>query len=64
MRTRQGMPEPLQHWQVREITVERSRPEAVTVDGEMVEQARVTVRVLPDALKVIVPAGSQQKGTG
>lgn len=48
--------EPLQHWQAREITVEVDPDQAVTVDGEMVDISPIAVRVMPQALSVIVPA--------
>ena len=48
--------EPLERWQAREITVAASPVQAVTVDGEIVEAPFVTVKTLPGALRVIVPA--------
>jgi diacylglycerol kinase family enzyme len=56
---------PLQRWQGREVTLVEEPPQAVTVDGEIVavEPGRpLTVRVLPRALRVIVPAGAGAGG--
>ncbi|CAA9298381.1 MAG: hypothetical protein AVDCRST_MAG77-5393 [uncultured Chloroflexi bacterium] len=53
--TGSGNPAPLQHWQAREITVQVEPQQSVTVDGEMVEVNPISVRVLPQALSVIVP---------
>ncbi|HEU5318721.1 MAG TPA: diacylglycerol kinase family protein [Chloroflexota bacterium] len=51
--------EPLQHWQARRIRVEVDPPQAVTLDGEMVEVAPLDVEVVPAALRVIVPRGAR-----
>jgi diacylglycerol kinase (ATP) len=48
-------PEPLQHWQAREVTVEVEPVQSVTVDGEMVEANPISIRVQPQAVTVIVP---------
>jgi diacylglycerol kinase (ATP) len=58
---------PLQRWQGREVTLVEEPPQAVTVDGEIVpvEPGRpLTVRVVPRALRVIVPAGTGAGGAG
>ena len=47
--------QPMQHWQGREITVVPSPPQSVQVDGEVIETAHITARVVPQAVKVIVP---------
>lgn len=47
--------EPLQHWQAREVTVEADPPQTIQLDGEILDQTPVTARVLPNALRVIVP---------
>ncbi len=61
---------PLQHWQAREILVEIEPAQAVTVDGEMLDEPdhaaggsnRIDVKVIPHALQVIVPAESHPVG--
>lgn len=45
----------IQHWQARQIQIEVDPPQPVQVDGEMVADTPVRARVLPGALKVIVP---------
>jgi YegS/Rv2252/BmrU family lipid kinase len=47
--------EPLQHWQARNIRVVAAPVQPVQVDGEMLTQTPVEVKVLPQILKVIVP---------
>jgi diacylglycerol kinase family enzyme len=47
--------EPLQHWQGREIHVAVDPPQTVTVDGEIVEANPLDIRVVPQAIQVIVP---------
>ena len=45
------------HWQGKEVTVELSRRQLVARDGEPIKRAkRVSAHVVPQALKVIVPA--------
>jgi YegS/Rv2252/BmrU family lipid kinase len=51
-----GLTELLNHWQVREVTVEAEPPQTVEVDGEVVDPTPLTARVLPQAVRVIVPA--------
>jgi YegS/Rv2252/BmrU family lipid kinase len=46
---------PIEHWQARQITIEVDPPQPVQVDGEMVADTPVSAKVLPGALKVIVP---------
>ncbi len=48
--------EPLEHWQGREITLQADPPQAITYDGEMLDPVPIQVSVLPQAVKVIVPA--------
>jgi YegS/Rv2252/BmrU family lipid kinase len=50
-------PEPLQHWQARAISVVVDPPQTVQLDGETLGlRAEVRARVLPGAVRVIVPA--------
>jgi YegS/Rv2252/BmrU family lipid kinase len=44
------------HWSGREISVETSTPEAVSIDGEPIGDTPIQVRVLPQVVKVLVPA--------
>lgn len=45
----------IDHWQGRQITIEVDPPQPVQIDGEMVGNTPVSAKVLPGALKVIVP---------
>jgi diacylglycerol kinase (ATP) len=45
----------VQHWQAKEVVVISDPEQSVQVDGEMLEPGPVTIRVLPQALRVIVP---------
>jgi YegS/Rv2252/BmrU family lipid kinase len=47
--------EPLLHWQAREVVVEADPPQNIQLDGEMIGTTPVTARVLPQALRVVVP---------
>jgi diacylglycerol kinase family enzyme len=48
--------EPLQHWRAREVMVTADPPQTVQVDGEVWGETPITVRVVPQAVRVIVPA--------
>jgi YegS/Rv2252/BmrU family lipid kinase len=45
----------LQRWQAREVTITADPPQTVQVDGEITGKTPVTARVLPQAVRVIVP---------
>jgi YegS/Rv2252/BmrU family lipid kinase len=47
--------EPLLHWQGREVSVTADPPQSIQLDGEVLGQTPVTARILPQALRVIVP---------
>lgn len=52
-------PKLIAHWQGREVTVETKHRQLVARDGELMKRAkRVSARVVPGALHVIVPAAS------
>lgn len=52
----------LLHWQAREVTIEADPPQVVQADGEVLdEQGPITARVLPGAIKVIVPKAAEQR---
>lgn len=48
-------PNTLQRWQAREIYVEAEPPQTVQVDGELIGQTPITARVIPHAVRIIVP---------
>ena len=50
------MAQPLLHWQAREASIVADPPQTVAVDGELVEIDSVAVRVVPQAIRVVVPA--------
>jgi diacylglycerol kinase family enzyme len=50
--------EPLQHWRAREVMVTADPPQVVQVDGEVWGETPITVRVVPQAVRVIVPAAA------
>ena len=54
----------LPHWQVREANIVAEPPQGITADGEVLGQTPVAAKVLPHAVKVIIPAGAIPKGEG
>ena len=46
---------PLVHWQGREVTVVSEPAQAIQADGEVLPTGRVTVRVVPSAVRFVVP---------
>lgn len=58
----QQIPSPVDHWQGRNITVECSRHQLVSCDGEPVKKARrVTATVVPKSVSVLVPPDMTQQ---
>jgi diacylglycerol kinase (ATP) len=56
-----GMADParlLPHWQVRNVTIAADPPQRVTADGEMLGNTPVDIRVLPGAVRIVVPAST------
>ena len=51
---------PVEHWQGREVTVVSQPPQSIQADGEVLPPGSVTVRVLPSAVRFVVP-GDQAK---
>lgn len=49
----------LQHWQGRELTVTAEPSQTVQADGEILGKTPLAARVLPHALRVLVPKGAQ-----
>jgi diacylglycerol kinase (ATP) len=47
--------EPFEHWQGREVTVVSQPAQAIQADGEVLPPGSVTVRVLPRAVRFVVP---------
>jgi YegS/Rv2252/BmrU family lipid kinase len=45
----------MQHWQVKEATISSDPPQQLQLDGEMIGQTPITVKVIPRAVRVIVP---------
>jgi diacylglycerol kinase family enzyme len=50
--------EQLPHWQVREANIVAEPAQGVTADGEVLGQTPVNVKVMPHAVRVIVPASA------
>lgn len=46
----------LEHWQGKEVIVESDPPQKLAIDGELIEGTKVHVKVLPQAIRVVVPA--------
>jgi diacylglycerol kinase (ATP) len=53
--------EPLHHWRAREVSVEADPPRTVQVDGEVWGQTPFTARVVPRAVRVLVPTIAQPR---
>jgi YegS/Rv2252/BmrU family lipid kinase len=51
--------EPLLHWTAREASIEADPPQTIQLDGEIIGSTPVQARVLPQALRVIVPATAE-----
>jgi YegS/Rv2252/BmrU family lipid kinase len=51
---------PVEHWRGREVTVVSEPPQAIQADGEVLPAGSVTVKVLPGAVRFVVP-GSNAK---
>ena len=52
----------LPHWQVRHVSIDADPPQKVTADGEVLGSTPVDIRILPNAIRVIVPAVALPKG--
>ena len=52
------------HWRAREITIETDQKQAVQGDGEIWEDTPITIKVLPGAMKVLIPGGNVSKRNG
>lgn len=49
------VPAPLEHWQAREITVAADPSQSIEGDGEDIGQTPVEVKIIPRAVRIIVP---------
>ena len=52
----------LPHWQVRKVSIAADPPQRVTADGEVLGDTPVDIKVLPRAIRIIVPAGAIVQG--
>ena len=50
----------LQHWRVKQATIQAEPAQATQVDGDALGKTPMTVRSIPQALRVIVPVGAQR----
>ena len=46
---------PVEHWQGREVTVVSRPAQAIQADGEVLPEGSVTVRIVPGAVRFVVP---------
>ena len=53
--------EPLHHWRAREVQVEADPPQRVQVDGEVWGETPFTARVVPQAVRVLLPATARPR---
>jgi diacylglycerol kinase (ATP) len=49
-------PDSYVHWQAREIEIDCDPPESIQIDGEVAGETPVSIRVIPQALRVLTPA--------
>lgn len=49
----------LPSWQARQVTVEADPPQTVQADGEVLGETPVTIQVVPEAVRIIVPPGRE-----
>ncbi len=45
----------LKQWQIREVRITAEPPQAITVDGEMVKLDDLSIKVVPEAVRIFVP---------
>lgn len=55
--------QPLLQWQAREVTIVAEPQQTVVVDGELIEVDEIKVRVLPQVIRVVVPATTDSNST-
>ncbi|MEZ4670816.1 MAG: diacylglycerol kinase family lipid kinase [Anaerolineae bacterium] len=49
----------LMHWQGKDISVEADPSQSISIDGEQIEPTTIRAKVLPQAIRVVVPKGVQ-----
>jgi len=49
---------PFDHWQAREVTVTTEPPQAIQADGEVLQPGPVSAKILPQAVRFIVPGNA------
>jgi diacylglycerol kinase (ATP) len=52
--------EPLQHWQARNIGIATETPETIQADGELIGKTPTQIKVIPQAVRVIVPKKAEE----
>jgi YegS/Rv2252/BmrU family lipid kinase len=52
-------PDTIQHWQVREVAIQAEPIQEIQSDGEIIGQTPITAKILPQALRIIVPEAAQ-----
>jgi diacylglycerol kinase (ATP) len=57
-----GLGASLDHWQVREVTIEATPPQTVECDGEIIAPTPFSAKVLPQAIRVLVPDPAANTG--
>jgi diacylglycerol kinase (ATP) len=50
--------QPLLQWQAKEVKIVTDPPQTIVVDGELIEVDQIMVRIIPQAVRVVVPAAS------
>lgn len=55
---------PLDHWQGREVSMVAEPPRSIQVDGEVWEPGPIRARILPRALRVVVPRTADRSAQG
>jgi YegS/Rv2252/BmrU family lipid kinase len=50
--------QPLLHWQAREASIIADPPQTIVVDGELVDIDKIIIRVVPQAVNIVVPAST------
>jgi YegS/Rv2252/BmrU family lipid kinase len=48
------------HWQARQICIEADPPQPVNIDGEIAGTTPITIDIIPNAIRVLVPRRRQQ----
>jgi diacylglycerol kinase family enzyme len=52
-------PDTIQPWQVREVAIQAEPSQAVQSDGEIIGETPIIAKILPQALRIIVPEVAQ-----